>query len=326
MRLRDGRSIPLLTFARCAVALLAVATTATPLFAAQQQDNGIPPAALPINLLVNPDLDGNLNGWSPIGNTTYDANEDQTGNNPQSGVALASETGGNGAALTQCVNLPTFWRSVTFSMSYFTRAAISNGSSFGQVQFFSGANCSGAFLSQQEQFGPSSSTFQKVALTGLTPPIDSQSARLTYGVQDSDPTQPATAVLDTFFFGYFELAGNCATDPTLLCVNANRFQVTATFALKCRTGSTSANGVRDTDQGGFLWCFDPTNPELFVKVLNACQPSVGNTYWVFIAGLTNVGVSITVTDTQTGMHKTYTNPANTDFKPVLDTAGLPVCP
>jgi hypothetical protein len=325
MRQLSGRLDSLSTLlACCAVTPLLLTAAAMPLRAAQQDPNGIPP--LPVNLLVNPNLNGGLNGWSVIGTVVYNSNDDQTGNPAQSGSALATINNGNPGDLTQCVTLPNFWRSVTFQASYYTKAEVANGASFAQIQFFSGPTCNGSFLSIVQQDSDEPATFEKIAFTGLTIPIDAQSARLTFGALDTNPTSSATVALDSFFFGYNQLPGTCGTDPTLLCVNNNRFQVTASFDLKCLTGSTSADGVRDTGEGGYLWCFDPTNPELFVKVLNACQASVGNTYWVFIAGLTNVGVSITVTDTQSGMHKTYTNPANTTFKPILDTVGLPVCP
>jgi hypothetical protein len=61
-----------------------------------------------------------------------------------------------------------------------------------------------------------------------------------------------------------------------------------------------------------------------VKVLNAC--AVNNRYWIFAGGLTNVEVHLIVTDTQTGIQKSYTNPLNTAFQPIQDTNALAVCP
>jgi hypothetical protein len=53
---------------------------------------------------------------------------------------------------------------------------------------------------------------------------------------------------------------------------------------------------------------------------------VNNRYWVFAGGLTNVNVVTTVTDTQTGAFKTYTNPQGTAFQPIQGTSAFATCP
>ena len=45
-----------------------------------------------------------------------------------------------------------------------------------------------------------------------------------------------------------------------------------------------------------------------------------------MSGLTNVGVTVTVTDTKTGAVKTYNSPINKTFAPVLDTSAFATCP
>jgi hypothetical protein len=42
--------------------------------------------------------------------------------------------------------------------------------------------------------------------------------------------------------------------------------------------------------------------------------------------LTNVKTVITVTDSQTGIMKTYTNPQGSPFAPIQDTAAFSTCP
>ena len=54
--------------------------------------------------------------------------------------------------------------------------------------------------------------------------------------------------------------------------------------------------------------------------------SSANGHWIFAGGLTNVEVQLIVTDTQTGIQKTYTNPINKAFQPIQDTNALAVCP
>lgn len=52
------------------------------------------------------------------------------------------------------------------------------------------------------------------------------------------------------------------------------------------------------DRTGFFWFFKPDNIELVVKVLDG-TPVNGKT-WVFYGALTDVGYTLTVTDTATG--------------------------
>ena len=83
----------------------------------------------------------------------------------------------------------------------------------------------------------------------------------------------------------------------------------------------TASVVKLTDETGYLWFFNSSNVEAVVKVLNAC--GLNQKYWVFAGGLTDVQVTLAVTDTQTGNSKTYTNPQGTAFRPIQDTAVLP---
>ncbi len=76
------------------------------------------------------------------------------------------------------------------------------------------------------------------------------------------------------------------------------------------------------NRGGLFWFFSPDNPEMLIKVLNACSTATPR-YWVFYSAGTNVGLSITVTDSVTGRVKTYSNPDLTSAPPVTDTDALP---
>ncbi len=74
--------------------------------------------------------------------------------------------------------------------------------------------------------------------------------------------------------------------------------------------------VRLTQETGYFWFFSPTNIEAVFKLLNACTPDLGNHFWVFAGGLTDVEVTVTVTDTTSGAVKTYLNPLGTLFQPL----------
>jgi hypothetical protein len=109
---------------------------------------------------------------------------------------------------------------------------------------------------------------------------------------------------------------------TTLCLNNNRFVITADW--RKMSGETGhGNPVALTSDTGYFWFFNSANVEMVIKVLNAC--AVNSHFWVFAGGLTNVEVTIHVTDTQTGAAKTYTNPLGVAFQPIQDTSAF-TCP
>lgn len=112
---------------------------------------------------------------------------------------------------------------------------------------------------------------------------------------------------------------NCTPSTTTLCLVNNRFQVTATF-LTGAGQSGSGQAVKLTDNSAYMWFFDPTNAELFLKVIDAC--SFNNAFWFFGSGLTNVQVTIDVVDTQSGSSRRYVNRLNTAFQPIQDTTAF----
>lgn len=117
-------------------------------------------------------------------------------------------------------------------------------------------------------------------------------------------------------------ATNCVASDTAMCLNHGRFKVEATY--QTPDGQTgAAKVVKLTDETGYLWFFNSANVETVVKVLDAC--GLNQRFWVFAGGLTNVRTTITVTDTETGSVKTYTNPQSTAFLPVQDTGAFATC-
>ncbi|HKV07355.1 MAG TPA: hypothetical protein VJ725_04390 [Thermoanaerobaculia bacterium] len=116
-----------------------------------------------------------------------------------------------------------------------------------------------------------------------------------------------------------ESTSACVPGPSRLCLNQGRFAVEATFTAPGQSPGT-ASVVKLTDETGYLWFFNSSNVEAVVKVLNGC--GLNGKFWVFAGGLTDVQVTLTVTDTQTGNSKTYTNPQGTAFRPIQDTVAL----
>ncbi len=143
-----------------------------------------------------------------------------------------------------------------------------------------------------------------------------------------DPSSPSNLYAGTFGDGVFDYEGaSCTPDATTLCLNNSRFRVTTRWTTpqsQIETGEAFApdgNGVGQavglTSDTGYFWFFSSNNIEMVVKVVDG-RP-FNSRFWVFAGGLTNVNVVMTVTDTQTGTVKFYTNPQGTAFQPIQDT-------
>jgi hypothetical protein len=76
--------------------------------------------------------------------------------------------------------------------------------------------------------------------------------------------------------------------------------------------------------GGAFWFFSPDNPEMLVKVVDGC--GANGEKWVFASAGTNVGLTLTVTDTTTGAQKIYSNPDLNPALPIQDTSAFAACP
>ncbi|MEM9291681.1 MAG: carboxypeptidase regulatory-like domain-containing protein [Acidobacteriota bacterium] len=123
-----------------------------------------------------------------------------------------------------------------------------------------------------------------------------------------------------------ERSGNCEPTAERLCLNEGRFAVEVDWMTPAGTvGKGKGGRLPDADDSGFFWFFNKSNAEMLVKVLNGCNTPF-NSYWVFTAGLTNVEVTITVTDTATGEVWTSINPLGSPFQPEQDTQAFKTCP
>jgi photosystem II stability/assembly factor-like uncharacterized protein len=107
----------------------------------------------------------------------------------------------------------------------------------------------------------------------------------------------------------------CVAGANTLCLNGGRFRVTAFFQSPGASGAATA--VALTGDTGYFWFFSAGNVEIVLKVVDG--RSFNSRFWVFAGGLTNVGVVITVTDTQSGAIQTYVNPQGVAFQPIQDT-------
>ena len=100
----------------------------------------------------------------------------------------------------------------------------------------------------------------------------------------------------------------CAATETSLCLGNGRFEVTGEWT-DFENHHGVAHAAPDDFKGlgnyGVLWFFSADNPEMVVKVLNAC--SYNGHYWVFLSPASTVEYVIRVRDVKTGQQKTYAN-------------------
>jgi hypothetical protein len=82
--------------------------------------------------------------------------------------------------------------------------------------------------------------------------------------------------------------------------------VEVTWEVPAAGVSGPAQAVPVTADTGAFWFFEPDNLELMVKILDGT--AVNGHFWVFYGALSNVGYTVTVTDTLRGTRRTYANP------------------
>jgi photosystem II stability/assembly factor-like uncharacterized protein len=112
----------------------------------------------------------------------------------------------------------------------------------------------------------------------------------------------------TSFGGVFKrsvavAAPPCVADSTTLCVNGGRFRVQVSWSVAAIGTNRSGQALPLTADTGAFWFFTPNNLELVVKVVDG-RPFNGH-FWVFAGALSDVAYEITVTDTVSGVIRSY---------------------
>jgi len=117
---------------------------------------------------------------------------------------------------------------------------------------------------------------------------------------------------------------SCSAGPTTQCLNQGRFQVEVTW--RDFSGGSGEGRVvpYGSDDSGLFWFFDEENWEMLVKVLDGC--GVNGNFWVFSAATTNVEYHLTVTDTATGIVRSYFNQLGTSAPAITDAEAFATCP
>ncbi len=151
----------------------------------------------------------------------------------------------------------------------------------------------------------------------LLRPDEMESVRGGAGLADTvhEPLQRAPLRL-----GEAEGFGACEPSDTSLCLDKGRYAVRTEW--RAGTGEAGAAVSRPlTQQSGVSWFFSPGNVEMVVKVFDGC--AINDHMWIHAGGLTDLGVTLTVTDTETGAERTWENPVGTPFRPVHDLKAFP---
>src|SRR5688572_15661004 len=98
----------------------------------------------------------------------------------------------------------------------------------------------------------------------------------------------------------------CTANATTLCLNNGRFQARAIFsAPSLNITNAPAQAVPLTGDTGYFWFFSANNVEITLKVVDG--RTFNGFFWAFYAALSDVAYTITVTDMDTGLVKTYSN-------------------
>ena len=116
-------------------------------------------------------------------------------------------------------------------------------------------------------------------------------------------------------------AGDCEPDGETLCLRDSRYEVLVDWWNgdgKSGSGEVVHGGTNDS---GLFRFFSRENWEVLIKVLDGCAHN--GHVWVFGASTTDLGYSIRVTDTVTGMVKEYRNEPGVSAPAITDGTAFP---
>jgi hypothetical protein len=134
-------------------------------------------------------------------------------------------------------------------------------------------------------------------------------------VVDPQRGRATLAILDDDF-------PDCLADANSLCLLGGRFRVRVAWESERASGLGTA--VPLSDRSALFWFFEPSNVEVLVKMIDACD-GFGR-FWFFASATTNLGLTLTVTDTSTEESITYRNALGQAALPILDTTSFIRCP
>jgi hypothetical protein len=123
---------------------------------------------------------------------------------------------------------------------------------------------------------------------------------------------------------------SCIPSDGVICLGGGRFQVEVKWlGFDDNTGIgrqvvISDGGPARSNDSGLFASFEPNNWEMLVKVLDGCD--INDHFWVFKAATTDLGVTLSVTDTESGNKRSWSNTLGTPAVPFGRTSVFPCNP
>ncbi len=272
------------------------------------------------SLLDNPGFDLDLSGWAASPYQHLWTNQD-AGGSPASGSVLMTVSspssvpwGTVGTNIGQCADVVPGQKYIAGMRIHIESGQTRSGLADILLVYSTTPGCSGPNLPGYEKImGDGYDAWIPTYRTVTAPPL-ARSVFFVPGIQAFGQTGTFSARFD-----------DAVLQPvdTRLRLAGDRFAVQVHWETR-GGGRGSAQFLPLTRDSGAVWFFAPENLELIVKIVNGCP--LNGRFWVFAGGPTDVGVTLTVTDTTTGLVKTYVNPVGRPFEPILDTDTFSTCP
>ena len=282
------------------------------------------PAFAQNNFIANGDFNTDAGSWTADSSAVAIAFDAALGNPSPGSMRLTNSApnASQGSGVFQCLGAVTPGKQYTWGGRMFLPSGQARtGNLQLGLRWYSGPGCTGNAISQPRVQTNAFDTWDPKS-TNEAAPANAASVFFVAFPSKNEPGGSLIGSFDSLFFR--QLDGQippCVADAITLCLNNNRFSVTAVWQTNAGTGSATA--VPLTGDTGSFWFFSSNNLEGIFKLVTGCP--LNNFYWFFGGGLTNVKVTLRVFDRLTGLAKIYENPANNAFLPIQDTAGFP-CP
>lgn len=284
-------------------------------------------AASAQNFLANGNFDSNVIAWPVEESSDASVVFDGALGSPSPGSARVTNISigpSNGAGIAQCGGAVTALKLYNWGgRIYYPSGQARTGNLQIGLRWWSLPGCTGVTVGPQPRMSTTTfNTWIPLSKTNELAPSGAVSVQFVAFPSKVEGGGELVGNFDSLFVGPADgVIPPCVVDATTLCLNGGRFTVTAAWQSPVASGPGFAIPLT-TDTGAF-WFFTSGNIEGVFKLVSGC--GFNNFYWFFGGGLTNVRVTLRVTDTTTGIVRIYENPLNTAFQPIQDTAAFP-CP
>ncbi len=171
-----------------------------------------------------------------------------------------------------------------------------------------------------------SSSYSWISVTSGGAGSGSGSNTVNYYVQANNSTSSRTGTINvagqSFTITQSGVTTSCVERSDQVCLMNGRFGVRITY--DDGSGPRSATAIRYTPDTALFWFYSSNNIEILLKMVNAC--SYNSRFWVYSGGTTDDGVTIYVSDSLTGMTRTYQNVRGQKYLTITDSSAFATCP